>query len=164
MNRSRGRVGVGVGVTLALMAVLTGCGGSGGQDDGSVEGAEPSSTSTPSRASGAGTPTETEQPSTPSPSLTGGPADGTDVGACFDGRCEIALSKPTAIKVDGRFGVSDLRVTKITADSVVLQSSGAGGTWLSTSLGEGGTGIQNRLGFRVKSLGGGTAVLEFFTD
>lgn len=163
MNPNRGRVGV--GVTLAVMAVLTGCGGNGGQDDGSVEGAEPSSTSTQSRASGAGTApeTESERPSAPSPSPTSGPAAGTDVGACFDGRCEIALSKPTAIKVDSGFGVSDLRVTRITADSVVLQSSGTGGTFLSTSLGEGGTGIQNKLGFRVKSLDGGTAVLEFFT-
>lgn len=163
MNTSRGRVGV--GVTLAVTAVLTGCGGSGGQDDGSAEGAEPSSTSTPSRASGAGTPTGTKQAASPStsPSDTSGPADGSDVGACFDGRCEIALSKPTAIKVDSRFGVSGLRVTRITPDSVVLQSSGTGGTFLSTSLGEGGTGIQNKLGFRVKSLAGGTAVLEFFT-
>jgi hypothetical protein len=71
------------------------------------------------------------------------------------------LSKPTSIKVDSRFGVSVLRVTKITADSVVLQSSGAG-TFLSASVGEGGTGGLNGLGFRVKSLDGGTAVLEFF--
>jgi hypothetical protein len=160
MSTSTGRVGV--GVTLALMAVLTGCGGSGGQDDGPGQGAGSSSVSTPSRTGGANTPTEPKQPSSPSPSPTSGPADGTDVGACFDGRCEIALSKPTAIKVDSRFGVSDLRVTEITADSVVLQSSGAG-TFLSTSLGVGGTGIQNKLGFRLKSLDGGTAVLEFFT-
>ncbi|MGP4052457.1 hypothetical protein [Streptomyces sp. 2A115] len=86
--------------------------------------------------------------------------DGTDVGACFDGRCAIAVSKHTAIKGDSRFGVSDVRVTKITADSVVLQASGAGAS-LSASVGEGGTGGLNGLGFRVKSLDSGTAVLEF---
>lgn len=159
MSRSRGRVGV--GVALALMVALTGCTGSGGRDDGSGEGAESSSSSTPSKAGGGGGPTETKRPSSPSSSASSGPADGSDVSACFDGRCEIALSKPTAIPVDSRFGLGTLRVTKITANSVVLQSSGAG-TFMSTSLTEGSTGVQNGLGFRVKSLDGGTTVLEFF--
>lgn len=159
MGTSRGRVGV--GAALVLMAVLTGCGGNSGRHDGSGQGAESSSTSTPSKASGAGGPTATKPPASPPSSSASGPADGSDVGACFDGRCEIALSKPTAIPVDSRFGLGTLRVTKITADSVVLQSSGAG-TFMRTSLSEGGTGVQNGLGFRVKSLDGGTAVLEFF--
>ncbi|MCT9084633.1 hypothetical protein [Streptomyces fulvoviolaceus] len=159
MNTSRGRGGA--AVALALMAVLTGCGGNGGQDDGSGEGAASSSTSTPSRTGGGGEPTETKQPSSSPSSSTAVPADGSDIDACFDGRCEIALSKPTAIEVDSRFGVGDLRVTKITADSVVLESSGAG-TFMKTSLAEGTTGVQNGLGFRLKSLDGGTAVLEFF--
>lgn len=175
MSTGRGRFGIAVASALAV--VLTGCGGGGGQDDGSGEGTEPSSaTRTPSGAStsdDAGTsPSEKEQPSSPTTSAAGtgdgdgsdgesGAADGTDVDACFDGRCEIAVSKPMSIKVDSRFGVSDLRVTKVTDDTVVLQSSGAG-TFLSSSTGEGGTGGLNGLGFRVKSLEGGTAVLEFF--
>ncbi|WP_210590380.1 hypothetical protein [Streptomyces sp. GESEQ-35] len=126
MNASRGRVGAAVAPTL--MAVPTGCGGNGSQDDGSGEGAESSSTSTPSKASGGGEPTETKQPSSPSSpspsSSTAVPADGGDVDACFDARCEIALTKPTAIEVDSRFNVGDLRVTKIMADSVVLDSRG----------------------------------------
>lgn len=158
MGGSRGRVGV--AVTLALMAVLTGCGASGGRDDGSAEGAE-SSTSAPSRTSGPSAPAETRQP--PSPTPTREAADGTDVGACFDGSCEIAVSKPTRVKVDSRFRVPNLRVTKITADTVVVESSGPG-TFLRTSLAEGGTGIQNGIGFRLKSLESGTAVLEFFAD
>ncbi|WLW55318.1 hypothetical protein [Streptomyces sp. YU58] len=149
----------GVAVTLALMTALTGCGASGGQDDGSAEGAEPSSTSAPPSTGGTRAPAETRQPPTP----TREAADGTDVGACFDGRCEIAVSKPTSVKVDSRFRVPNLRVTKITADTVVVESSGPG-TFLRTSLGEGGTGIQNGLGFRLKSLENGTAVLEFFAD
>ncbi|MER5209618.1 hypothetical protein ABT063_03255 [Streptomyces sp. NPDC002838] len=170
MSGDRGRGGVTVVPALmvvltvcGLMVVLTGCGGSGGQDDGPEEGAGPSSTSTPSRASGAGTPAKTEQPSSPSSPATSGAtaADGTDVGACFDGRCDVAVSKPMTLKVDSRFGVGELRITKITDDSVVLQSSGPG-TFLSASVGEGGTGGLNALGFRVKSLNGGTAVLEFF--
>ncbi|MFI9172852.1 hypothetical protein [Streptomyces lincolnensis] len=153
MGGSRSRVGV--AVTLALMAALTGCGASGG-DDSSGEGAESSSTSAPA---------ETRQPPTPtpSPSPSREAADGTDVGACFDGSCEIAVSKPTRVKVDSRFRVPNLRVTKITADTVVVESSGPG-TFLRTSLAEGGTGIQNGIGFRLKSLESGTAVLEFFAD
>jgi hypothetical protein len=154
MGTSRGRAGV--VVTLALTAALTGCGASGGQDDGSAEGTESSSTSAPA---------QTRQPPspTPSPSPSREAADGTDVGACFDGSCEIAVSKPTRVKVDSRFRVPNLRVTKITADTVVVESSGPG-TVLRTSLAEGGTGIQNGIGFRLKSLEGGTAVLEFFAD
>jgi hypothetical protein len=170
MSADRGRGGVTVVLALTvvltacgLLVVLAGCGSSGGQDDGPEEGAGPSSTRTPSRASGAGTPAKSEPPSSPSSPATSGAAaaDGTDAGACFDGRCDIAVSKPMTIKVDSRFGVSELRITKITDASVVLQSSGPG-TFLSASVGEGGTGGLNGLGFRVRSLDGGTAVLEFF--
>ncbi|MER6155242.1 hypothetical protein ABT147_06810 [Streptomyces sp. NPDC001868] len=189
MGTGKGRFGFAVAATLAV--VLTGCGGGGGQDDGSGEGTEPSSTTRTPSATGGGDgtgtpPPEAERPTSPTTSATetddgdsdspkgdgdrddrddrdGGSeaADGTDVGACFDGRCEIAVSKPLSIKVDSRFGVGDLRVTKVTDDTVVLRSSGAG-TFLSSSIGEGGTGGLNGLGFRVKSLEGGTAVLEFF--
>jgi hypothetical protein len=55
-----------------LMVVLTGCGGSGGQDDGPEEGVGSSSTSTPSRVSGAGTSAKTEQPSPAPATSTGG--------------------------------------------------------------------------------------------
>ncbi|MCX4884241.1 hypothetical protein [Streptomyces sp. NBC_00847] len=164
MTTGRGRTGA--AVALALMAVLSGCGGNGGRDDGSGEGAEPSTSRTSSRASDAGAPPESVQPPasmspTISPTSGSATADGTDAGACFDGRCEIAVSKPMTIKIDGRLGVSDLRITQITDDAVVLQSSGSG-MFLSTSVGEGGTGGLNELGFRVKSLHEGTAVLEFF--
>lgn len=185
MDSRRGRFGVAVAAALAM--VVTGCGGGDGRDDGSGEGTKPSSpTRAPSGAGGsdgAGTrPSEAERPASPTTSdaddrdsapdapaesdsgdSTGGsgPADGTDLGACFDGRCEIAVSEPMSIDVDRRFGVGDLRVTKVTDDTVVLRSSGAG-TLLSSSIGEGATGGLNGLGFRVRSLEGGTAVLEFF--
>lgn len=167
MNTGRGRGGVAVG--LALMVVLTGCGGGGGdgRDDGSGEGAESSSTRTPSESarpsSQAASPSTSPSASGPATSDApdGGTGGGTDADACFDGRCEITVSKPMTIKVDSRFGVSNLEVTKVTEDAVMLQSSGSG-VFLSTSVGEGGTGGLNSLGFRVKSLKGGEAVLEFF--
>ncbi|WP_405866183.1 MULTISPECIES: hypothetical protein [unclassified Streptomyces] len=105
-----------------------------------------------------GTPTSSP---TSSPTNGSAAADGTDTDACFDGRCEIAVSKPMTIKIDSRLGVSDLRITQIRDDAVVLQSSGPG-TFLSTSVGAGSTGGLNDLHFRVKSLDGGTAVLQFF--
>ncbi|MDQ1031761.1 hypothetical protein QF035_009343 [Streptomyces umbrinus] len=166
MSTGRGRVGV--AGALTLMVVLSGCGGGGGgRDDGSGEGAESSSTRTPSESarpsSQAASPSTS--PSASGPGTSDSPDDrtggGTDADACFDGRCEITVPKPMTIKVDSRFGVSNLRVTKVTEDAVMLQSSGSG-VFLSTSVGEGGTGGLNSLGFRVKSLKGGSAVLEFF--
>ncbi|TRO68280.1 hypothetical protein [Streptomyces sp. IB201691-2A2] len=163
MNTGSGRVGV--AVVLTLMVVLAGCGGGGGggRDDDSGEGAESSSTRTPSESVRPSSPSVS--PSTPpspsGPATSDAPGGSTDADACFDGRCEITVSKPMTIKVDSRFGVSNLRVTKVTEDAVMLQSSGSG-VFLSTSVGEGGTGGLNSLGFRVKSLKGGKAVLEFF--
>jgi hypothetical protein len=177
-SRSRSRARFGVAVAAVLAVVLTGCGGgaggrgASGQDDGSGEGTVPSSTTRPlsgaSARDGTGKlpapvpPASPASPSaTPSPTGESGAGDGSDVDACFDGRCELVVSQPVSIRFDSRFGVGDLRVTQITDDTVVLQSSG-GGAFLVSSVGEGGTGSLNALGFRVKSLQGGTAVLEFF--
>ncbi|MFF4914386.1 hypothetical protein [Streptomyces tendae] len=51
------------------------------------------------------------QPSSPSPS----PADGTDVGACTDGNCEIAVTEPVTIRFPAPddAGRATLSVTKI---------------------------------------------------
>ncbi|PNE38417.1 MULTISPECIES: hypothetical protein [Streptomyces] len=68
---------------------------------------------------------------------------------------------PTRIPVDSRFGVLSLEVTSITARSVVVRAAGHG-VFLSTSVGEGGTGSLNGLGFRVVELRAGRAVLDFF--
>ncbi|MBZ3901839.1 hypothetical protein [Streptomyces griseiscabiei] len=182
-TRARARTGAGrfgVVMAAALTVMLTGCGGGGDRSDGSGgEGTRPSSTTPTASGTGGkgegGTdeggsagrtphPAETERPTSPGTSPTPSTTDtdtDTDTKACFDGRCTISVSKPRSIEVDGKFGVGELRVTKVTDDTVVLQSSGAG-TFLSSSIGEGGTGGLNGLGFRVKSLEGGTAVLEFF--
>ncbi|MEE1837760.1 hypothetical protein [Streptomyces sp. SP17KL33] len=181
MGTGRGRIGVAVAASLAW--ALTGCGGDGVQDDRSDGGDRPPSetrqqpTTPPASATPAEPEADDDGDRTGSKDGDGnnapedkgaldggrGGADGTGTGteACFDGRCELTVSEPLSIEVDSRFGVGDLRVTKITDDTVVLRSSGAG-THLSSSVGEGGTGGLNGLGFRVKSLEGGTAVLEFF--
>ncbi|KUN09198.1 hypothetical protein AQI95_04950 [Streptomyces yokosukanensis] len=89
-------------------------------------------------------------------------ADGTEVRACLDGRCQILVTKePTRIPVEGRFGVGSLEVTSVTAHSVVVQASGSG-VFLSTSVSEGGTGSLNGLSFRATEVRDGHAVLDFF--
>lgn len=178
MGTGRGRIGVAVVASLAW--ALTGCGGDGVRDDGSDGRVRPPSearqqpTTTPASATAAepeadagdNAPAEKgdhdgDRGAADTPATSTGTGTGTGTEACFDGRCELTVSGPLSIEVDSRFGVGDLRVTEVTDDSVVLQSSGAG-THLSSSIGEGGTGGLNGLGFRVKSLKGGTAVLEFF--
>ena len=179
MGMGRGRFVVLVAATLAW--ALTGCGGDGVRHDGSGGGDRPPAktrqrpTTTPTSTTAAEAEAEPEaadksdddgrRGTAAGPATSTGPGTGTGTGtgtkACFDGRCELTVSEPLSIEVDSRFGVGDLRVTKITDDTVVLRSSGAG-THLSSSVGEGGTGGLNGLGFRVKSLDGGTAVLEFF--
>ncbi|MFF9038789.1 hypothetical protein ACF090_25340 [Streptomyces sp. NPDC014892] len=177
MGTGRGRFVVLVAATLAW--ALTGCGGDGVRHDGSGGGDRPPAktrqrpTTTPTSTTAAEAEAEPEAADKsdddgrrgtaagPATSTGTGTGTGTGTEACFDGRCELTVSEPLSIEVDSRFGVGDLRVTKITDDTVVLRSSGAG-THLSSSVGEGGTGGLNGLGFRVKSLEGGAAVLEFF--
>lgn len=154
---------------LSLLVVLAGC-GSHTEDDGSARGAEPSS----SGPSATRSPPKAKEPSASaasSPAPSGKPsvtetsaADGTDVGACADGRCEIAASNPTPIDVDPRFGVTGVSVARVAADSVTLEATGRGGTLMSTEIGPGGSGGLNKLGFRLKSLVGGTAVLTFYPE
>jgi hypothetical protein len=166
-------VGTGVGayrivaaVSVTLMTVLSGC-GSDHPAGGSTQGMESSAaerpatrTATPSRS-----PSLSRSPSpSPTPTLTPtgtAASDGTDVSACFDGRCEVALSKPTRIAVDSRFGVSELSVTRITSGAVALEGTGGGGAGAFV-IGPGGTGGMNSLSFRVESITDGTAVLTFF--
>ncbi|MFJ5837471.1 hypothetical protein ACIQGO_11990 [Streptomyces shenzhenensis] len=141
---------LGLGMAVAVAGCETGDGPTG---DGSGRGGS---------AKGAGPPSSpAASPSAPA-SGVGGAADGADAGACFDGRCRIVVTEqPTRIPVDARFGVDALEVTRITARSVVVQASGDG-VFLSTSVGEGGTGNVNGLGFQVTDLHDGQAVLDLF--
>lgn len=83
-----------------------------------------------------------------------------DVKACFDGRCEIAVSEPTEIPVDSRFGIDLVSVTLVTPDTVSMRATGNGNS-LQTTSGAGGICILNGLTIRVKSVHDGTAVLAF---
>ncbi|MFF1921208.1 hypothetical protein ACFVW8_11625 [Streptomyces sp. NPDC058221] len=151
---------------LSLLVVLAGC-GTDSEDDGSARGAEPSSSGPAATRS----PHTTKEAAASSPAPSSKPsvtdtaaADGTDVGACADGRCEIAVSKATPIDVDPRFGVTGVSVARVAAHSVTLEATGKGGSFMSTEIGPGGSGGLNKLGFRLKSLVKGTAVLVFYPE
>jgi hypothetical protein len=46
--------------------------------------------------------------------------DGSDVSACQDGVCEVRVNTPTAIPLDPRFGLGNLRVVSVAQDSVTV--------------------------------------------
>lgn len=75
-------------------------------------------------------------------------ADGTNVAACADGNCEVAISRPVAITLSGTGDVDTLTVTKVGPDGFDFKTSakdggtGSGnlarGDCVSTSWGGGG--------------------------
>ncbi|WEO99491.2 hypothetical protein A6P39_038645 [Streptomyces sp. FXJ1.172] len=160
IGAQRGVVAVlGLGVAVALAGCGSGSGGGTGGDGWGEGAGAPSSTADSSRGSSA-SPAASRPAS--APTGTGGGEGSSDVGACYDGRCRLVVTKePTRIPVDSRFGVGSLEVTGVRARSVVVQASG-NGAFLTTSVGEGGTGSMNGLSFRVAEVRGGTAVLDFF--
>ncbi|GAA4240414.1 hypothetical protein GCM10022254_64940 [Actinomadura meridiana] len=62
--------------------------------------------------------TPAPSPPTPTPTSTA-PADGTNISKCFDGNCEIAVSKPIGIPVDKRLGISRVEIEEITPNKSV---------------------------------------------
>lgn len=122
--------------TLALLTVA-GCGGS-GEDSGDAAAGAGTSESPDSRADG--TPkSPSASTSSPSPKVTA--ADGTDTGACADGNCEIAVSKPMTIHIKIPDGPAKLSVTKVGKNEVGYKvthgTSTNGGSARGSASGEG---------------------------
>jgi hypothetical protein len=87
-------------------------------------------------------------------------AYGAGHGPCYDGRCTITVSKPTAIKVDGRrFGFGKLNITPLSSGSVKASVITTGGAYLSGTTSPGGTVRLNNLKILVKSVSGRKATL-----
>lgn len=93
--------------------------------------------------------------------------DGTDLDACRDGDCEVAVSKPTDIPLDDGLGVTLVSITEIDTGEVTV-SCGSGD--LSGNEGSGGAKISileaagpalpcGRLELRIGAIGDGTAVV-----
>ncbi|MFJ1750626.1 hypothetical protein ACIOJD_30965 [Streptomyces sp. NPDC088116] len=92
--------------------------------------------------------------------LTTPVAYGAGQGPCYDGRCDITVSKPRSVKVDSkRFGFGTLKITHISSRSVKLAATTTGGAHLSGSSSPGGTVQLNNLRIWVKSVSGHKARL-----
>ncbi|MGH4012280.1 MAG: hypothetical protein ACRDTH_29650 [Pseudonocardiaceae bacterium] len=92
-------------------------------------------------------------------------ADGSDIGACFDGECEVSVSGPVRIPLDGRSGFDAVAVEAIEPNSVRFRveypngfgtgSASPGGT-VTFSNGTSGTKLT------VVAIDAGTAVIKMF--
>jgi hypothetical protein len=159
---------------LALLALATaGC--SGAQVAGHAAPADSAAVTTAAAA----------PPPAPATSTTAPPAaaDGTDVGACADSNCEIAVSGPVSIPLSGYAGLTELDIAGVDADRIRFKSvsrngSGEGSTGPGCSVvlaessgssfcgtGERPTALGKSKGvqIRVKSIDGGTAVVGLST-
>lgn len=102
----------------------------------------------------------------PAPTTAAPPtaADGSNIGACFDGTCEISVSRPVTIPLDGRSGFDAVAIETIAPasmsfrvnfrDGTVGRSSTSPGGTVTFSSGAGGTII------KVVGINAGTAVIK----
>ncbi|MFH8895382.1 hypothetical protein ACH4HG_03105 [Streptomyces coeruleorubidus] len=98
------------GVVLAALFALTAAAGCGSDSD------EPAKASSPP-SERPSTPDSPKRPQpTPEPSVSA--ADGSDITACADGNCEIAVSEPVRIPFKGPRGPATLSVTEVGPNSV----------------------------------------------
>ncbi|WP_328465711.1 hypothetical protein [Streptomyces sp. NBC_00448] len=158
------RCGYVAGAVVAA-AVLAGC-GSGGRGGGHGSGTAQGAGRTPATtaASTSTAPAPAPPPVPPATATTPAPASPsagttTDLHACYDGTCEITVSRPVTIPVDSRFGFSAFKVTRIGPDGVTIEANG-GGTHLESGVSPGGTAALNGISVRVGSVHGGTADLS----
>lgn len=103
--------------------------------------------------------------STPRPAVRPLPRakDGTNLRACYDGRCEVLVTKPVDITLNGRRGVDILFVTAIDSDGVDFQTisaSGFTGNLLEQRPDQGGPSTINRLAVSVVAISGRRAVIR----
>ncbi|MGR6916800.1 hypothetical protein ACU635_21385 [[Actinomadura] parvosata] len=78
--------------------------------------------------------------------------------ACYDGRCNLTLTKSVSFRVSPRFGITRLAISF--NSSTVRVKGTAPGVMSQAFLGEGATGSVNNIGVRVVSLSSGKAVLR----
>jgi hypothetical protein len=111
-----------------------------------------------------------------SASVPAAPADGADLTACADGRCEIRVGPSARIPVPSGLGIASLSVRSVGSGTVTVVGrdigddhsgtceSNCSGTSVDNgfqlTLGPGGTGSQNRLSITAVAVHGGFAVLR----
>lgn len=143
----RVRVVTWIGGVLTIAAVLVGCGSA------------PAAPPAPGSA-GSSTPTTSSSPSAPASPVPPA-ADGTNLDACRDGRCEVVVRSGTVIPLDPSFGVARLLVARVGDGSAKLEQTEEGGSGMNTaSGGEGSTITTDGLTVTVESVSGDAAVVS----
>jgi hypothetical protein len=114
MGTSFGRLSAQLGGLAAtvLLALIAGCGDS-----------TPAGEPTPT-----GSPAPSPTPSAPASTA----ADGTDLGACEDGTCEVRIDSSSSIELDGGLTVESLEVASIDDTTVALRLEGVPGGGISS--------------------------------
>jgi hypothetical protein len=87
--------------------------------------------------------------------------NGSDVAACFDGTCEIAVTGVVEVPLDPRFGLPALRVTFTVPERVELVSEDPQGYLRSTVTGSAGVVQMNGIRVLVRTVRDQGAVLRF---
>ncbi|MEV0838011.1 hypothetical protein AB0I55_00470 [Actinocatenispora sera] len=144
-------------VAAAATVSVAGCGSSG---DDTAAGARSHRPSAPASSAAS--------PSAPSPSRTGptlpAAADGTDIHACYDGRCEVRVRAPQRIPLSPKTGFAKLTVTSITAQGMRVDTVGTNGSTgqATVSAQGGGYAIATLNGLEIATLGvlDGVAVIR----
>jgi hypothetical protein len=111
-----------------------------------------------------------------SASAPAAPADGADLTACADGRCEVRVGASARIPVPPRLGIASLSVRSIGSRTVTLVGRDIGNNHSGTcegncrgssvdngfelTLGPGGAGSQNRLNITAVAIHSGFTVLR----
>jgi hypothetical protein len=138
--------------------LLTGCGGPGSDDDSSATSA---ATTPPARAS-----TGTTSSAAPSPSASTNPAlpepaDGTDLTACADGRCEVRVRAGDTITFIGdNVDLKSLTVVRIADNALTHSAAGPPGYTFSGSMSASGTSVVNGLRVKIVAVDGDRAVIR----
>lgn len=92
------------------------------------------------------------------------PADGSDIRACHDGTCEISVSRPLTIPLDGRSGFNAVTIEAIEPNLMSFRVNFPDGTALRSSTSPGGR-VTFRSGtgsmtINVLTINSGTAVIK----
>ncbi|MGH8879482.1 MAG: hypothetical protein ACRD0P_19395 [Stackebrandtia sp.] len=88
------------------------------------------------------------------------PEAGTDVDACFDGKCVIEISGSKTVPLDKKFEIATLDITVASGAVNVQAVFSSGGQGNITLGGEGGVATANNLTMEALEIDGDTAVLQ----
>ncbi|MGV9667036.1 hypothetical protein ACWDUL_31790 [Nocardia niigatensis] len=145
----------GIGLAVAVVALCAGCGTETG---GSAVPAGAGSTAGETTVAKTTSSKESQQPSDGLPAA----ANGTDLGACSNGNCEVRVDGPTTIPVPGFSRISSVKIGQISPGAVTASTT-VFGLPVSGSTGVGGTIFLNGLTVKIVAVHGNSAVLRLST-